>query len=89
MLALLRSLPGALWWVTLSLAGLAVLVQIAIAVARSGAVPLLELLIEFAITLALLAIPVGIAWRGRRDGSLWYACGALVLLAALGKIFFF
>ena len=88
-MSFLRELPKTLWWVTLSLAALAMAVQIAIAIARSGAVSREELLLEFALTLALLALPVGIAWRGRRDGSLWYAAGALVLLGALGKIFFF
>jgi hypothetical protein len=89
MMAFLRTLPNTLWWITLSLAVVALLTQIAIALARSGAVGVEQLLAEFAFTLAFLAIPVGIAWRGRQEGSLWYAGGALVLLGALAKIFFF
>ena len=84
----LRTLPSFLWWVTLCLAALALVVQIAIAFARSGAVPGMTLLAEFTVTIALLAIPVGIAWKGRQEGSLWYAAGALVLLGTMGKIFF-
>lgn len=88
MLTFLRTLPQRLWWVTLSLAGFAVLAQIAVALARSGSVSAQTLLTEFILSLALLAVPVGIAWRGRQEGSLWYATGALVLLVVLGKIFF-
>jgi hypothetical protein len=89
MLAFLRSLPNTLWWITLSLAVVALFTQIAIAMARSGAVAVETLLAEFTFTLAFLALPVGIAWRGRQEGSLWYAAGALVLLGTMAKIFFF
>jgi hypothetical protein len=89
MFAFLRTLPNTLWWVTLSFAGLALVTQLAIVVARSGSTSREQLLLEFALTVALLAFPVGIAWRGRQQGSLWYACGALVLLITMGKIFFF
>jgi hypothetical protein len=89
MIVFLRTLPNTLWWITLSLAVVAMLTQIAVAMARSGAVSVEQLLAEFVFTLAFLALPVGIAWRGRQEGSLWYAAGALVLLLALGKVFFF
>jgi hypothetical protein len=89
MAAFFRTLPNTLWWITLALAIVALLTQIAVAVARSGAVSVEQLLAEFVFTLAFLVLPVGIAWRGRQQGSLWYAAGALVLLLALAKIFFF
>ena len=66
------------------LTGLAV-----IAVARSGAVGVELLLAEFTFTVAFLALPVGIAWRGRQQGSLWYAVGGLFLLLVMARIFFF
>ena len=89
MLVFLRGLPETLWRATVGLAILAFCVQIAIAVGRSGAVSIQWLLVELVVTVALLALPVGIAWRGKRAGSLWYAGGGLFLLAALWKIFFF
>jgi len=46
--------------------------------------PLLELLV----TVAQLAMPVGIAGCHRRDGSLWNTGGGLVFLFALARIFF-
>jgi hypothetical protein len=88
MVALLRKIPEAVWWVTLFFAVLAVFTQLAITVARSGSVAVERLLFEFVLTLALLAIPVGFAWRARQQGSLWYAAGAVVLLVAFGRIFF-
>lgn len=89
MMTFLRSLPEALWWTTLFFAVLAIFSQVAIAVARSGSVGIGQLLGEFVVTIALLAIPVGIAWRGRQQRSLWYALGALALLVAFARIFFF
>jgi hypothetical protein len=89
MFSFLRTLPDTIWWVTLAFAGLALVTQIAIVVARSSSTNMTQLLLEFALTVALLALPVGIAWQGRQRGSLWYACGALVLLVTMGKIFFF
>jgi hypothetical protein len=89
MAAFLRALPDTLWWVTLFFAVLAFLTQIAISFARSGSVGVGQLLAEFVVTVALLALPVGIAWRGRQLRSLWYALGALVLLVAFARIYFF
>ncbi|MCC7024036.1 MAG: hypothetical protein IT338_14525 [Thermomicrobiales bacterium] len=88
MVRMFRSLPNTVWWITVFFATLAFFTQIAIGIARSGAVPWGRLLLEFALTLALLAIPVAIAWRARQQGSLWYAFGALVLLVAMARIFF-
>ena len=89
MFAFLRSLPDTIWRITLAFAGLAIVTQLAISVARRGSVSGGQLLLEFVLTMALLAVPVWIAWRGRREGSLWYAASALVLLATMWKIFFF
>ena len=89
MLGFLRGLPETLWRATAVLAIVAFLVQIAIAVGRTGAVSIEWLFLELVVTVAFLALPVGIAWRGKCDDSLWYAGGGLVLLAALWKIFFF
>jgi hypothetical protein len=89
MIAFLRTLPNTLWWITLTLAIVAFFTQIAIAVARSGAVGVELLLAEFTFTVAFLALPVGIAWRGRQQGSLWYAVGGLFLLLVMARIFFF
>lgn len=88
MLALIRALPNALWWVTVFFAILAFFTQIAIAIGRSGTVAFWMLLVEFCITIAILALPVALAWRGRQQQSLWYATGALVLLVAFARIFF-
>lgn len=85
----LRTLPQQLWWVTVFFAVLALITQTAIAFARSGAVAWQMLLLEFILTIALLMIPVGIAWRGRQQNSLWYAAGGLFLLATMARIFFF
>jgi len=89
MVAFLRSLPNTLWWVTLFFAVLAFFTQIAIAVARSSTVSVTSLLLEFLATLLFLSLPLYIAWRGKQRGSLWYAVGALVLLVAFARIFFF
>jgi hypothetical protein len=89
MLAFLRTLPNTLWWITLGLAIVATLTQVAIAIARSGMIAVEQLLAEVTFTIVLLALPVGIAWRGRQEGSLWYACGGLFLLVTMAKIFFF
>ena len=88
MMALLRALPNALWWVTVFFATLAFFTQLAIMIGRSGAVALWMLLVEFIVTLAILALPVALAWRARQRQSLWYAAGALVLLIAFARIFF-
>ena len=87
--SMLRTLPHTLWNVTRFFAVLAFFTQMAIAVARSGAVAWELLLAEFTVTLALLALPVGIAWRGKQENSLWYAAGGLFLLAVMGRMFFF
>jgi hypothetical protein len=89
MRSFLRGLPETLWRGTVAIAVLAFLVQIAIAIGRGGAVSFTWLLFELTVTVALLALPVGIAWHGKRESSLWYAGGGLVLLVALWKIFFF
>lgn len=89
MAAFIRSLPDTLWWVTLFFAVLAFLTQIAIYFARSGSVSIAQLLAEFVVTVALLALPVGIAWRGKQQRSLWYALIALILLVAFARIYFF
>jgi hypothetical protein len=89
MAAFLRALPDTLWWVTLFFAVLAFLTQIAISFARSGSVAVGQLLAEFVVTIGLLAIPVVIAWRGRQRRSLWYALGAIVLLVAFARVYFF
>ncbi len=89
MMAFLRTLPNTLWWTTIFLAGVALFVQIGIAVARSGAVSVELLLAEFVFTLVFLALPVAIAWYGRQRGSLWYTGGGLFLLVAMTRIFFF
>jgi hypothetical protein len=85
----LRTLPQRLWWVTLFFAVLAFFTQMAIAVARSGAVAWELLLAEFTFTVVLLALPVGIAWKGKQENSLWFAGGGLILLAVMARIFFF
>ncbi len=85
----MRSLPERIWWVTLILAGLAVVDQLGLAYARSSSASLETLLAEFLLTLVFLALPIYTAWRARQEGSLWYACGALVLFVALARIFFF
>jgi hypothetical protein len=89
MSAFLRGLPERIWWVTLILTGMAIVAQVGLAFARSGSTSAEMLLAEFALTLVFLAIPVYTAWRARREGSLWYACGALILFVALARIFFF
>jgi len=86
---MLRTLPTRLWWVTLFFAVLAFFTQMAIAVARSGVVAWELLLAEFTFTIVLLALPVGVAWKGKQENSLWYAGGGLFLLAVMARIFFF
>lgn len=85
----LRALPNSLWWVTVFFAVLACFTQIAILVGRSGAMAFGMLLAEFIVTLAILAVPVGLAWRGKQTQSLGYALGALVVLLGFARIFFF
>lgn len=84
-----RGLPETLWRATVVLAALAFVVQIAIAIGRSAEVTVSWLLFELTVTIAFLALPLAIAWRGKRDDSVWYAGGGLFLLLALWKIFFF
>lgn len=88
MVAKLRAIPNALWWVTVFFAVLALFTQLAIAVARSAAISWTQLLLEFALTTALLCIPVGLAWVGKQRQSLWYALGALIVLIAFARVFF-
>lgn len=85
---LLRALPNTLWWAVVFSAVLALFTQIAIMVGRFGSVSLWMLLIEFCITIALLALPVVLAWRGREKQSVWFAIGAVIVLAAFARIFF-
>jgi hypothetical protein len=89
MMALLRTLPNTLWWITAFLAVVAFFTQIGIAVARSGSVSVGMLLTEFIFTIVLLAIPLGIGWYGRQRNSLWHTGGGLFLLLAMARIFFF
>lgn len=89
MVAFLRALPDTLWWVTLFFAVLAFFSQLAISFGRSSSVSVGQLLAEFVVTIALLALPVVIAWRGKQQRSLWYALGAIVLLVAFARIYFF
>lgn len=88
MRTLLRGLPNTLWWAVVFFAVLAVFTQIAILFGRFGSVDLWMLLIEFCVTIAILAIPVGLAWRGRETQSLWYSIGAVIVLAGFARIFF-
>ncbi len=87
--AFLRSLPNTLWQITVFLATIALFAQIAVALARSDAVSIELLLTEFIFTLVFLSLPLGIAWYGRQQKSLWYSSGGLFLLLAMWKIFFF
>ncbi len=85
----IRKLPSSLWNLTLFFAVLAFFTQIAIAFARSGAVPGLQLLVEFILTVALLCIPLALAWVGKQRQAIWYSVGALVVLVAFVRVFFF
>ena len=84
-----RALPNSLWWVTVFFAVLAFFTQIAIMIGRSGVVAFWMLMAEFVVTLAILAVPIGLAWRGKQQQSLGYAIGALVVLLGFARIFFF
>lgn len=88
MIAFWRALPNTIWWITVFFAVMAVFTQIAISIGRLGSSDAFMLLAEFVVTVALLCLPVIIAWRGRRDGSLWYGLGALIILAAFWRIYF-
>lgn len=88
MVAKLRAIPNALWWVTVFFAVLALFTQLAISVARSAAISWTQLLLEFALTTALLCIPVALAWVGKQRQSLWYALAALIVLIAFARVFF-
>ncbi len=89
MSTLLRALPNSLWWVTVFFAVLAFFTQVAIMVGRSGAVAFWMLLVEFIVTIGILAVPIGLAWRGKQQHSIGYAIGALVVLLGFARIFFF
>lgn len=89
MRALIRSLPNSLWNVTIFFAVIAFFTQIAIAFARSSAVPGMQLIVEFILTTALLCVPVALAWVGRQRQVAWYSLGALVVLVAFARVFFF
>ena len=89
MRAFIRSLPNNLWNVTIFFAVLAFFTQIAIALARSSAVSGTQLILEFILTAALLCIPVALAWVGKQRQTAWYSLGALVLLLAFARVFFF
>ena len=89
MRAFIRKLPNSLWNVTIFFAVLAFFTQIAVALARSGAVPGLQLILEFILTAALLGIPIALAWVGKQRQIAWYSLGALVVLVAFARVFFF
>ncbi len=89
MRAFIRKLPNSLWNITIFFAVLAFFTQIAIAFARSGAVPGLQLIVEFILTAALLSIPIALAWVGKQRQVAWYSLGALVVLLAFARVFFF
>jgi hypothetical protein len=84
MFSFLRGLPKLLWRATVFLAILAVLAQIGLALGAGGEISVEWRLVELGVTLVLLALPVGIAWRGKREGSLWYAGGGFVPLVSMG-----
>ena len=85
----IRNLPNNLWNVTVFVAVLAFFTQIAISLARSGAVPGTQLVLEFILTAALLCIPVALAWFGKQRQTAWYSLGAIVVLLAFARVFFF
>jgi hypothetical protein len=89
MRAFIRRLPDSLWNVTIFVVVLAFFTQIAISLARSGAVPGMQLVVEFVLTVALLCIPVALAWIGKQRQVAWYSLGALVVLLAFARVFFF
>jgi hypothetical protein len=89
MRAFIRSLPNSLWNVTVFVAVIAFFTQIAISLARSGAVSGMQLIMEFILTAALLCIPVALAWVGKQRQIAWYSLGALVVLVAFARVFFF
>ena len=89
MRAFIRRLPDSLWLVTVFVAVLAFFTQIAISLARSGAVPGMQLVLEFILTAALLCIPIALAWIGKQRQIAWYSLGALVVLLAFARVFFF
>jgi hypothetical protein len=89
MRAFIRNLPNNLWNVTIFVAVLAFFTQIAISLARSGAVPAFQLLLEFVLTAALLCIPIALAWLGKQRQVAWYSLGALLVLVAFARVFFF
>jgi hypothetical protein len=89
MRAFIRKLPNSLWNVTVFVVVLAFFTQIAISFARSGAVPGGQLIVEFILTAALLCIPVALAWLGKQRQIAWYSLGALVVLVAFARVFFF
>lgn len=78
-----------LWNVTVFFVVLAFFTQIAIALARRGAVPGAQLLVEFILTAVLLGIPLALAWVGKQRQATWYSAGALVVLIAFARVFFF
>lgn len=89
MRAFIRRLPDSLWNVTIFVVVLAFFTQIAISLARSGAVPGMQLVVEFILTAALLCIPIALAWVGKQRQVAWYSLGALVVLLAFARVFFF
>ena len=89
MRAFIRRLPDSLWNVTIFVVVLAFFTQIAISLARSGAVPGMQLVVEFILTVALLCIPIALAWIGKQRQVAWYSLGALVVLLAFARVFFF
>jgi hypothetical protein len=89
MRAFIRKLPNSLWNLTVFFAVLAFFTQIAISLARSGAVPGFQLIAEFILTMALLCIPIALAWVGKQRQAVWYSLGALVVLVAFVRVFFF
>jgi hypothetical protein len=89
MRAFIRTLPNNLWNVTVFVSVLAFFTQIAISLARTGAVSGTQLILEFILTAALLCIPVALAWVGKQRQVAWYSLGALIVLLAFARVFFF
>lgn len=89
MRTLVRKLPNSLWNLTVFFVVLAFFTQIAVTFARSGDVPGSQLFLEFILTAALLCIPVALAWLGKQRQIAWYSLGALVVLIAFSRVYFF
>lgn len=89
MRAFIRRLPDSLWNVTILFAVMAFFVQVAFVFARNSSESMERLLPEFVISVALLGIPLYLAWVGRQRQIVWYSLGALLVLAAFARVYFF